>query len=566
MTLRRLLFRNAILNLIVFIVVITTCFFFVNVSSDQKQTLKDETTIVNLKNELMDISNFLTTKIRFYALTGDSTYYNDYLKEVNELQSFNRISEELKTYGIPDNVYSIIEKTAQASKDLSVVEMQAAELLEKGQKEQALDLLFNQEYEEQRLAIKSYIDEFNAAVEVWIADKASGASSKMNALFIGFIGTLTLLLFTSSYINYLIKNKIVPLYALTENVSKIGEGDLTVPDIEVSDKAKDEVAKLTKGFNQMKNNLRSIITFLAKTDTQLTTASEELRSNAKQSKVDSETVSKAVDYLAEGTDQQLEQIRSSNESIQEVSDGAQYVAVSASDVARASEVAREKAEIGQNDLGQAIEQMQQINTAVTEALQIVHTLANHSNHIEQFVSAITSISDQTNLLALNASIEAARAGDAGKGFAVVAEEVRKLAEQSNDSANHITSIIQSLQNDMRNATSQITIVSQRVEDGVQIIEQTGNSFKAIVTSTDDVMNQIHEVSSVAEEMAASIKQIATTFTSLNTISKNANDQTYQAVSLVQKQYTSMSEIEASANRLTDLAEELQDEVTRFKVN
>lgn len=566
MTLRRLLFRNAILNLIVFIVVITTCFFFVNVSSDQKQTLKDETTIVNLKNELMDISNFLTTKIRFYALTGDSTYYNDYLKEVNELQSFNRISEELKTYGIPDNVYSIIEKTAQASKDLSVVEMQAAELLEKGQKEQALDLLFNQEYEEQRLAIKSYIDEFNAAVEVWIADKASGASSKMNALFIGFIGTLTLLLFTSSYINYLIKNKIVPLYALTENVSKIGEGDLTVPDIEVSDKAKDEVAKLTKGFNQMKNNLRSIITFLAKTDTQLTTASEELRSNAKQSKVDSETVSKAVDYLAEGTDQQLEQIRSSNESIQEVSDGAQYVAVSASDVSKASEIAREKAEIGQNDLAQAIAQMQQINTAVTEALQIVHTLANHSNHIEQFVSAITSISDQTNLLALNASIEAARAGEAGKGFAVVAEEVRKLAEQSSDSANHITSIIQSLQKDMRNATSQITIVSQRVEDGVQIIEQTGNSFKAIVTSTDDVMRQIYEVSSVAEQMAASIKQIATTFTSLNTISKNANDQTYQAVSLVEKQYTSMSEIEASANRLTDLAEELQDEVTRFKVN
>lgn len=514
----------------------------------------------------MDISNFLTTKIRFYALTGDKVYYEDYLKEVNELQSFKRISEELKTYGIPDNVYSIIEKTAQASKDISVVEMQAAELLEKGQKEQALDLLFNQEYEEQRLAIKSYIDEFNAAVEVWIADKAGSASFKMNALFVGFIGILTLLLFISSYINYLIKNKIRPLYALTENVSKIGEGDLTVPDIEVSDKAKDEVAKLTKGFNQMKNNLRSIITFLAKTDTELTTASEELRSNAKQSKVDSESVSKAVDYLAEGTDQQLEQIRSSNESIQEVSDGAQYVAVSASDVSKASEVAREKAEIGQNDLAQAIAQMQQINTAVTEALQIVHTLANHSNHIEQFVSAITSISDQTNLLALNASIEAARAGDAGKGFAVVAEEVRKLAEQSNDSANHITSIIQSLQNDMRNATSQITIVSQRVEDGVQIIEQTGNSFKAIVTSTDDVMRQIYEVSSVAEEMAASIKQIATTFTSLNTISKNANDQTYQAVSLVQKQYTSMSEIEASANRLTDLAEELQDEVTRFKVN
>ena len=83
--------------------------------------------------------------------------------------------------------------------------------------------------------------------------------------------------------------------------------------------------------------------------------------------------------------------------------------------------------------------------------------------------------------------------------------MRKLAEQSSDSANHITSIIQSLQKDMRDATSQITVVSQQVGNGVQIIEQTGNSFTAIVTSTEDVMEQIYEVSSVAEQMAASIK-------------------------------------------------------------
>ena len=565
MTLKHIVRRALISNIGIFVVLVVSVTLFYQGITKQVQALKEETDITELKNELQGVSNFLTTQIRLYALTGNQKYYDAYLEEVNELQSFYRVQDELATYNLPDDILEVIEKTAISSDELAVLEIDAVELIEKGQKEVGLDYLFNADYEQHYNLIESYIDEFEVAIEEWTNDRTRNAATKLNIGVIMIIAFLPVLLLINIFINLSIRKKIQPVFTLTEQVEKISDGDLTVENIKVSDRSKDEITELTTGFNKMTNNLRNVITVLSKSNSELASASEELLANAEQSNTASESVSKAVDHVAIGASNQLEQIQNSAQSIREVSTGVQHVASSASDVSEASEIARQNAQIGQDDLTKAIGQMQQINKAVTETLQTIHTLANHSSEIEQFVSAITNISDQTNLLALNASIEAARAGEAGKGFAVVADEVRKLAEQSNNSANHITSIIQSLQKDMKDATAQMTVVCKQVENGVQTIEQTGHSFTAIVTSSEDVMKQIYEVSSVAEQMAASSEQIAATFALLSDISQNASDQTHQAVSLVEEQYASMQEITASANMLTHLAEGLQNEVTKFKV-
>lgn len=565
MTLKHIIRRALMSNIVIFIVLIVSVTLFYQGITQQVQALKEQTSITELTNELEDISNFLTTQVRLYALTGNQQYYDAYLEEVNELQSFYRIQDELAAYNLPNDILDIIEKTAISSDELAVLEIDAVELIKNGQENVGLDLLFNTDYEGHYNLIESYIDEFEVALDAWTTDRISNASALLNSGVIMIIALLPVLLLINISISLSIRKKIQPVYTLTEQVTKISEGDLSVENIQVSERSKDEITQLTTGFNKMTDHLRSVITVLSKSNSELASASEELLANAEQSNTASENVAKAVEHVADGATHQLQQIQNSAQSIREVSTGVQHVASSASDVSEASEIARQNAQIGQDDLTKAIGQMQQINKAVTETLQTIHTLANHSSEIEQFVTAITTISDQTNLLALNASIEAARAGEAGKGFAVVAEEVRKLAEQSNSSANHITSIIQSLQKDMKDATAQMAIVCQQVENGVQTIEQTDHSFTAIVTSTEDVMKQIYEVSSVAEQMAASSEQIAATFALLSDISQNASHQTQQAVSLVEEQHASMQEITASANMLTHLAERLQNEVTKFKV-
>lgn len=565
MTLKKIITRSVISSCFILIVLVLSNFLFSKGITKQTQALQDEAELTELKNELKEVSDFLSTQVRFYALTGDQKYFDAYLEEINEVHTFQEIEDKLSKYNIPKDILDIIDKITLASDELSILEFNAIERIENGQKEAGLDLLFNADYEQQSNLIASYAKEFEVALDAWTTDTFHDASTTLNTGVIILLAFLPVLLLINVLLILSIRKKIKPVYALTEEVKKISEGDLTVENIPVSDRSKDEITELTTGFNNMTNNLRSMISVLSKSNSELTSTSEELLANAEHSNTTSESVLIAIDHVADGASQQLEQIQNSAQSIRDVSTGVQQVASSASDVSESSKIARQKAQIGQDDLTKAIGQMQQINKVVTETSQTIHTLANHSNQIEQFVSAITAISDQTNLLALNASIEAARAGEAGKGFAVVAEEVRKLAEQSNDSANHITSIIQSLQKDMKDATTQMAIVCEQVKDGVQTIEHTGHSFTAIVTSTEDVMKQIYEVSSIAEQMAANSQQIAAAFTLLNDISQSASDQTHQAVSLVEGQSAAMQEITASAHTLAHLAEELQTEVMNFKL-
>ncbi|KAF6613490.1 methyl-accepting chemotaxis protein, partial [Paenibacillus sp. EKM208P] len=110
-------------------------------------------------------------------------------------------------------------------------------------------------------------------------------------------------------------------------------------------------------------------------------------------------------------------------------------------------------------------------------------LDERTQQIDTMLHAITDIAQQTNLLALNASIEAARAGEEGRGFSVVASEVRKLAEQSNQSSGQISELIQNMRKDMEHSLKTMERVKQDVDSGIKIASETEQQFNKIVTST-----------------------------------------------------------------------------------
>ena len=137
--------------------------------------------------------------------------------------------------------------------------------------------------------------------------------------------------------------------------------------------------------------------------------------------------------------------------------------------------------------------MESINNNVDTLALVVEGLGKRSFEIGAITEVITAIADQTNLLSLNAAIEAARAGEHGRGFAVVSDEVRKLAEQSAQSAQQISQLITLIQEETKKAVKSMEKVSTEVEQGTSAVNEAGKSFNQIQATVNDVTLQVEEV-------------------------------------------------------------------------
>ncbi|WP_456279496.1 methyl-accepting chemotaxis protein [Bacillus sp. AK128] len=353
-----------------------------------------------------------------------------------------------------------------------------------------------------------------------------------------------------------------PLASLTAFAEQIATGDLNIQ--VTQPKSKDEIGRLTLSFIAMHDSLRNLLFSVNQASENVAASSQELLASAEQTTNATQQVATSIDEISSGADVQLKQVQESNQALDEVANGIQLIANTSSAVAKASEETTIKSEAGTNSIHEAVSQMKAIETNVNTTAKSIQTLDERSKEIEKIVSAITNISSQTNLLALNAAIEAARAGEHGKGFAVVADEVRKLAEESNQSAQQITQLIQSIQSDTLSTVEQMKTVTEDVVTGVSIIEKTGFVFEDILKSAQNVANQVEEVSAVSEQMAASANQVTQSFESVNEISENATARTQTVAALAEEQTASMEEISASAETLSKLAQDLQEQVNKFK--
>ncbi|MDR3590740.1 MAG: methyl-accepting chemotaxis protein, partial [Negativicutes bacterium] len=213
----------------------------------------------------------------------------------------------------------------------------------------------------------------------------------------------------------------------------------------------------------------------------------------------------------------------------------------------------------------AITQMSQNEDTVTSSDPVVSKLGERSIVFCRIEDSIAGIAGQTNLLALNAAIEAARAGEQGRGFAVVAEEVRKLAEQSQDAAKQIASLIGEIQKDTDSAVVAMTEGTKEVRVGSEVVQDAGKTFQDIFAAFNQVTGQIREISGSIEELAGGSQQIVSSVREIDSISKEAASQAQTVSAATEEQSATMEEIAASSQSLARMAEELTQAVSRFKI-
>ncbi|WP_018305321.1 methyl-accepting chemotaxis protein [Desulfitobacterium hafniense] len=391
--------------------------------------------------------------------------------------------------------------------------------------------------------------------------KSQAAAAMTSKVMVGItLVAIVLALGIGRFIARLIAN---PLIQVEGTVREIAQGNLTVEKMAID--SEDEMGRLAAGINAMTENLRLLIENITHTAEQVAASSEELTASAEQSASATNSIAATITEVAAGAARQEAAVDNAASIVEEMSAGIQQVAATANSVSRSAELTANAAGQGDKAVNAAVSQMKNIEKTVAGTAQVVTQLGERSKEIGQIVDAISGIAAQTNLLALNAAIEAARAGEQGRGFAVVAEEVRKLAEQSQEAAKQIAGLIAEIQKETLSAVKAMNEGTHEVKIGSEVVNSAGEAFDEIVGLIGDVSTQVREISAAIQQMASGSQQIVDSVRDIDRVSKEASGQTQTVSAATEEQSASIEEVAASSEELAKMAEELQRAVRKFRI-
>jgi methyl-accepting chemotaxis protein len=202
-------------------------------------------------------------------------------------------------------------------------------------------------------------------------------------------------------------------------------------------------------------------------------------------------------------------------------------------------------------IGNTVDDINQLATSIAEAANAVRKLAQSSDEIGSVLTVIKGVAEQTNLLALNAAIEAARAGEQGRGFAVVAEEVRSLATRTQESAEQIQIMVNSLQEHTQTAAQ---LMDNETENAHKVSESTAaatESIEQIMASFSNISDMSHSVASAAEQQTLVSEEVSRNITHVSDLSAENS--------------VGAEQISSASKSLTQLASELESLVQKFRI-
>jgi methyl-accepting chemotaxis protein len=348
-------------------------------------------------------------------------------------------------------------------------------------------------------------------------------------------------------------------------IGALATGDFSVKIKEESLADKSEFGVVTHALDKMTKNIIELIKQLGNTSQQLVLSSEEMTASADQSADASNLVATAVTTMVQGAEEQLSFTKDTAKIVENISTKINVVSENTKSVSMLTDNAKTSANSGEEAVEKAINQMKIIENKTNETSRIIIELEEKSVMIGKIVDTINSISEQTNLLALNAAIESSRAGEAGRGFSVVADEIRKLAEQSQEATKEIGIIINQVQTNTHNAVLVMNENSKEVDNGAKIVNFAGKNFAEILQMVNEIATEIHEISDSINEINKGTEISVNSVDNIQNISIKIADETQTISAAAEEQLATIEEIAASSKSLSQMSEDLRDVINKFKV-
>ena len=405
-----------------------------------------------------------------------------------------------------------------------------------------------------------YIDDEIAARE---DELAKYVTTRMTALIGACLG---LLLIVGVLVTMIALDIIHSVRNISASINVIAGGDFVqkVPKKLVN--RKDDFGNLAKTLEGMRHSLRGLLAQVKNESVNIDNVVESIDANVFTLNSEIEDVSATTQELAASTEETAASADQINSMTQQIDDAAREIATRAQDGATEAEDIHKRASQSKTNAVENRQKMEQLQAEIRSSLQKALEDAKVVEKIGILADSILNITGQTNLLALNASIEAARAGDAGRGFAVVAEEIRVLAEQSQEAVANIQAVTENVSSAVGNLAKDsnrlLDYVDQDVVESFALFEQMADDYNADATKINELVS---DFSATSEELLASINSISE---AIDGITLASNDSAAGTTNIAQKTVSIVnesSEVMKSAKVAEQSAEELRKNVDNFKI-
>jgi methyl-accepting chemotaxis protein len=355
-----------------------------------------------------------------------------------------------------------------------------------------------------------------------------------------------------------------PLRSLSHRVRQVAQGYLTV-ELDNSER-QDEVGILNRGFNEMVNQLKVLISGVEHTIAEIQNTSTNLTAVAEETTAFGEDIVKSATEVAKGASQQAADAEETSKATQEFAQEIDQLQDKNKSMLHSSKKMRTSNKEGLNHLIVLKERSTESYELITSMQNVLESLIGKVREIEGIVGTINEISDQTNLLALNASIEAARAGEHGKGFAIVAEEVRKLADQTSQATELVRNTLQGIETETKLVTNEITKTYAIAQGQHEAVKTTEKSFNEIENAVENIIESIEDVSRSILQLNASKNTMLVSIERIAQISETNAGMTEEVTASVDEQQKAIQLVTESSNTLSEEIQGLQDSIKKFTIH
>lgn len=362
------------------------------------------------------------------------------------------------------------------------------------------------------------------------------------------------------------------VWSLVNSINRIirsldaaAEGDLTGGMDKKDLSRKDEMGTLAKHADNVIVSLKNVIGQVGNTSDVIVDASSKLDKMAEQTSNASDDVARSMTDMANGATTQAGETQSVTDAVIRIGEEIEQTSQAVDNLLHNAEQMKSAGQEGV----ETVNDLEAISQKVKGQIAIIYEQTNTTNEsaqeIHKATELIASIANETNLLALNASIEAARAGESGRGFAVVAEQIKNLAEQSNQSAKTIEAIINNLLEESQQAVKTMNTVDAIIGLQADKVEMTKQAFDKVNDGLQVAVDGIESIAANTKGLDEARNQVMSSAESLSAIAEENAAATQETAASAEELAATIGEIKSATERLNQVADDLTTQTNMFQI-